>query len=62
MLVVVAPVFHEILPLQLLTVKVAVPPVQMVTLFTVGVGVGFGVTVTMLVAVPVHVPTPHVAV
>ena len=57
---VVAPVFHETLPEQLPTVKVALSPAQMVALLT--VGVGLGLTVTVPVAVPLQVPTVQVAV
>ena len=61
MLAVVAPVFHEMLELQFVTVNVALLPEQIVV-EPLTLGVGFGVTVTVPVAVPVHVPVPQVAV
>ncbi len=48
--------------LQLLTVKVAVPPVHIVVLFTLGAGAGLGVTVTVAVAVPVPEQLPELTV
>ena len=60
-LAVVAPVFHEIPELQLVTVNVAELPAHIVA-EPLTLGVGFGVTVTVPVAVPVHVPVPQVAV
>ncbi len=62
MLVAVLPVFQETVPLQLLTVKVAVPPVHIVVLFTLGAGAGLGVTVTVAVAVPVPEQLPELTV
>jgi hypothetical protein len=59
-LAVVAPVFQEIVPEQLVTVSVALSPSHIVALLT--DGVGFGFTVTLPVSVPLQVPTVQVAV